>query len=162
MTLRILPAGAITPGVSRRFQARTLAALADAATDTDEAGYASFRFHLDYRQANDRLTRVDLTMRLRIGMPVWVHRNSRPVAERTEWDRSHRALRDHEDGHIAIFRAEAPTTYDRLLQASPATINTVLAGEESRIQQLSDAYDRSTEHGRRQQSPNGTTVIQVP
>jgi predicted secreted Zn-dependent protease len=161
MTLRFQPPGAITAGVSRRFRERTLADIADA-SDADEAGSATFRFDLDFRHANGQLTRVDLTVRLRIGMPVWIHRNGRPAAERNEWDRFHRALRHHEDGHIDIFRAEAPASYERLLRATPGTINAVREEEESRIQALSDDYDHRTDHGRRQQTPHGTTVIQVP
>jgi hypothetical protein len=101
-------------------------------------------------------------MRLSIGMPVWTKVAQRPAAERTDWARFLRALRVHEDGHIRIFRAEAPTSYQLLTQSTPDAINDVLAKETARIEALSDAYDHRTDHGQSQQTPHGTTVITVP
>ena len=57
---------------------------------------------------------------------------------------------------------EAQPAYARLLVATPATIESVLDMETQRIQTLSDAYDRQTNHGLRQNSRHGTTVIVVP
>ena len=162
MTLRISPPGEITPTTSNRFREATLADVAASVGARGEVGWARFDFDLDYRTANGLLTRVDLTVRLTIGMPVWAARQRRPQAEQDEWDRFHSALRNHEDGHIAIFRREAPTTYDRLQSATPATINDVLEEERQRILGLSDAYDHRTDHGRSQQTPHGTTEIQLP
>lgn len=162
MTLRISPPVQITPTTSHRFREGTLADVAASVTDRDEVGWARFRFDLDYRTANSLLTRVDLTVKLTIGMPAWAHRRRRPQMEQDEWDRFSGALRHHEDGHITIFRREAPETYDCLLNATPATINDVLKEERQRILTLSDAYDHRTDHGRQQQTPHGTTEIQVP
>jgi predicted secreted Zn-dependent protease len=162
MSLQIHPTGAITPYVFMRINDRTLAGVASNVTAQDEVGKARFVFGLSYDFANGLLTHVDLTLRLTIGMPVWVHRNSRPKAEQDEWDRFHRALRHHEDGHIAIFRAEAPDAYDHVAHSTPDTIHDVLDQQRARIQALSDAYDARTHHGLTQQTPDGNTVITVP
>ena len=105
---------------------------------------------------------MDLTLTLAIKMPVWNHYASRPRVERREWNRVMRALRVHEDGHIDLFKREAPTTLTQLEAASPSTIQTVMKNEKQRIQGLSDAYDRRTDHGRTQRTPHGTTVIDAP
>lgn len=160
--LRIIPTGTITAGLSHRFREATLAQLVAAAEELDEMGHADFRYALNFGHANGQLTRVDLTMRLTIDMPTWTQAVRRPQAERDEWERFLRALRVHEDGHIAICRPEAPTTYERLLAATPDTINDVLNEETERIRALNRAYDTRTGHGTTQQTPHGTTVIQIP
>jgi len=162
MTLSILPAGAITPGVYETFTDATLGDLVDNANPNEEPGEATFAFAMNFAQVDNRITTVDLTMRLTIGMPEWPNAANRPDAERNEWNRFLRALRVHEDGHIAIFRREAPATYQKLLAATPGTINRELRSERARIQGLSDDYDTRTDHGRTQQTPHGTTVIVVP
>ena len=68
----------------------------------------------------------------------------------------------HEDGHIDIFRREAPTAFQRVSRARPDTAEEVLETERVRIVGLSDAYDHRTDHGRTQRTPHGTTVITVP
>jgi len=161
MTLRILPAGAITPGVHHTFTDATLADLVANAPNREPA-LAEFHFDLNYAHANNRITSVDLTVRLTIDMPEWTEVGQRPQAEQDEWNRFLRAVRGHEDGHIEIFRREAPKSYRRLLRARPGTINDVRTAEETRIEALSDAYDHRTDHGRRQQTPHGNTVITVP
>jgi hypothetical protein len=162
MTLRILPAGAISPGVHHTFRDATLEDLVDGMDPDEEAGFAEFAFGLSFDHAGGRVTRVDLTMTLTIDMPVWSTVGRRPQAEQDEWARFLRALRVHEDGHIAIFRREAPKTYDKLLTTRPGTIEAVLERERLRIVALSDAYDVRTGHGTTQQTPHGTTVITVP
>jgi hypothetical protein len=162
MTLQILPAGAITAGVHDTFTDTTLEDLVDNADTTQEPGLAEFAFELGFDHANGRLTRVDLTMRLTIDMPEWSNVGRRPQAEQDEWNRFLLALRHHEDGHIAIFRREAATTYRKLLRSRPGTINGVLTREKNRIKGLSRAYDHRTNHGLTQQTPHGTTVITVP
>lgn len=161
MTLRILPAGAITPSVHHTFEDETLADVA-ANTDADEPALAEFSFEMSFDHEANRITRVELTMWLTIAMPEWTNVSGRPQAEQDEWARFLRALRHHEDGHIAIFRREAQTTYNRLTAATAKTINRVLNTERARIQRLSDAYDHTTDHGRTQQTPHGTTIINVP
>ncbi|MFO1049448.1 MAG: DUF922 domain-containing protein [Geminicoccaceae bacterium] len=128
-----------------------------------ELGAATFETNLTWRSNSaGRLTQVDLTVALGIEMPVWARYSSRPEAERREWDRFYGVLLEHERGHIAIFRREFQTAYARLLTASAATAQGLLERETARIQGVSDQYDRQTDHGRRQNSVHGTTVIVVP
>ena len=161
--LRIVPAGTITAGTSHTFDAPNLRDLAAAMAGLAEVGHADFDLALAFAtDGGNRLTNVDLTMTLTIDMPIWNQASSRPDPEKNEWNRFLRALRAHEDGHIAICRAEAPTTYDKLTKATPATINDVLEAERLRIKRLNDAYDTRNGHGTRQQTAHGSTTITVP
>jgi predicted secreted Zn-dependent protease len=130
--------------------------------DMDEAAYAEFDFELSFSTAGNRVTRVDLIMWLTIDMPVWSRVDRSSQAEQDEWNRFVRALRAHEDGHIAICRREAPKTYRKLTRSTPGRINAVLDSEKVRIKALNDAYDHRTDHGRSQRSPHGTTAINLP
>jgi predicted secreted Zn-dependent protease len=162
MTLRILPPGAISAGVHHSFSEATLADIVARMGNMAEAALAEFEFNLSFDHANNRLTRVDLTMRLTLDMPEWPNASQRPQPEQDEWNRFLRALRVHEDGHIAIFRSQAPTAFQRVSRARPDTAEAVLERERLRIIGLSDAYDHRTDHGRTQRTPHGTTVITVP
>lgn len=160
--LRIIPTGGITAGVSHRLRQATLADVAATAAAMAEVGHADFRYGLSFGHANHQLTNVDLTMHLHIDMPVWTHAARRPQAEQDEWARFLQALRHHEDGHISICRPEAATTYELLVASTPSTINDVLTRETRRIRALGRAYDTRTGNGTTQQTPHGTTIIQLP
>ena len=162
MTLRILPPGGISAGVHHTFTQATLADIVASMAAMDEAALAEFAFALSFDHANNRLTRIDLTMRLRLDMPEWPNASQRPQPEQDEWNRFLRALRVHEDGHIDIYRREAPTAFQRVSRARPDTAEDVLEAERVRIVGLSDAYDHRTDHGRTQRTRHGTTVITVP
>lgn len=162
MSIRVLPVGAITPGVHHTFDERTLEDVSLAMDGMHEAAHAEFAFEMSFSTAGSRVTRVDLIMWLTIDMPVWSHVDGSTQAEQDEWNRFLRALRAHEDGHITICRREAPKTYRKLTSATPGRINAVLESERVRIQALNDAYDHRTDHGRSQQTAHGSTVINLP
>lgn len=162
MPLRILPAGAMPVDAHHTFEEATLEDVADSMDAMAEVGNVDFALELSFANSGNRVTRVDLTMRLTLAMPVWTEVGNRPQAEQNEWNRFLRALRVHENGHLAICRREAPVAYRRLRKAKADTINDVLSAEETRIQRLNDAYDHRTDHGRTQRTRHGTTVIQLP
>jgi predicted secreted Zn-dependent protease len=162
MPLQFRPAGNVPATPTLRLNDATLRDLAQNNSGR-ELGAGTFETSLNWAtNAAGRFARVDLTFTLAIEMPVWTRYSGRPEAERREWDRFYRALLEHERGHIAIFRREAKTTYARLLAATAATIGNVLEQETQRIQRLSDAYDSQTDHGRKQKSPHGNTIIVAP
>lgn len=162
MALRILPAGQIPSGVLVTLDDATLSDVADSLGELPEAGHMEFDFELAYDTAADRITRVNLTMRMTIDLPVWTRVGSRPAAEQQEWQRFLRAMRVHEDGHADICRSEVNTTYERLQQATPSTIDDVLEAERQRIIRLNELYDHRTGSGTTQQTPHGSTEIRIP
>lgn len=163
MALRFRPPGRIDASVGHRFDEDTLAGVARSVGEEGEVAEARFHFDMRYRTRNGRVSRVDLTVSLSVTMPSWPARDERPEAEREEWDRFRCALRHHEDGHISLFRRESHTTYEKLAaETDPGRLGPIVEEETRRIQGLSDAYDRRTDHGRSQDTPCGNTVIDVP
>jgi hypothetical protein len=162
MSLRVLPTGTIPAGVHHTFTESSLEDVSLAMDGMDEAAYAEFDFEMSFSTAGSRITRVDLIMWLTIDMPVWSRVDRSPQAEQDEWNRFMRALRAHEDGHIAICRREAPKTYRKLTRSTPGRINGVLDRERIRIRTLNEAYDHRTGHGTTQRTAHGTTTIQLP
>ena len=162
MPLQFRPAGNVPATPTLRLNDATLRDLAHNNSGR-ELGAGTFATSLNWAtNAAGRFTRVDLTVALAIEMPVWTRYAGRPEAERREWDRFYRALLEHERGHITIFRREAQTAYPRLVAATAATIENLLEQETQRIQGVSDAYDRKTDHGQKQRSPHGNTIIVPP
>lgn len=165
MALNITPSnGAPRPERSHRFTERTLAEVAAAIETLDEAGKAggTYRYRNVRYDASGSVLSLDLDVQLVLRMPVWAHYAGRPQAERDEWDRFYHALCYHEDGHLRITRTEVAAMYQALLGATEDTLDAVFAEEEQRIKDEHDAYDDRTDHGLTQQTPHGTTVIQVP
>jgi hypothetical protein len=162
MSLQFRPKGHVQATPRLRLNDATLRDLAQNNAGR-ELGRATFKPTYTHWPATGSFTRLELTFTLTIEMPVWTRYSGRPEAERREWDRFYRALLNHEQGHIVIFRREAETTYQRLLDDATAdTIKKLLEQEVQRIVGVSDAYDNKTDHGRKQNSSHGTTIIVVP
>ena len=100
---------------------------------------------------------VDAT--ITIELPIWEGRDTARSVERTEWDRFRRALSDHEDGHDTRARTGIQELHDKLETTRTGRLSTVFASEKTRIQRESNAYDHTTDHGRR---PLPGTVITIP
>jgi predicted secreted Zn-dependent protease len=163
MPLRIQPAGAVPAATGHRWAHRDLRALAEAIRNIP-AARASFDAPTWVMPPprRGRTLEVRLNVRLRLRMPVWTRRASRPKPERDEWDRFYNALRSHEDGHFELYRRGFQRAFDRIRRVVPDEIQDTLDEEIERIRALNQQYDDDTDHGRTQQTPFGTTVINVP
>lgn len=92
-----------------------------------------------------------------VTLPHWANATSRPQAERDEWERFMGALRNHEQGHVDLA-----VTYlehaDTLLNGyDEHTAATQWQDNLDALQQMSDQYDASNDHGR-----SAGTTITVP
>ena len=163
MALLFQPPGDVPATPTLRLQDATLSDLVRDRSG-QELGHTAYsiKWKGPPPDATGRFISLDVTFTLRIEMPVWTSYPRRPEAEKREWDRFYRALLWHEQGHIAIIKREAQTTYTRLLAATKDTINNVAEQETQRIHRANAAYDSQTDHGRRQNSPHGNTIIVVP
>jgi predicted secreted Zn-dependent protease len=95
-------------------------------------------------------------------MQEWKQRDSRPKAEQGEWDRFLRALRAHEDGHIALYRREFSRSFKRLKKVAASKFQDEFNDEVARVKAVNRKYDKMTGNGTKQETPHGTTIIQVP
>jgi predicted secreted Zn-dependent protease len=142
--------------------ASTLADVVAVISARREAGECTWAIGYTYdsvgRDGKPRGLVVEAT--ITILMPVWVGRDTARAVERTEWDRSLRALSDHEDGHDTRARAAIQQLHDTLENTRASRLSSVYASEKARVQRVSDAYDTATRHGQR--PPPGTTVTIPP
>lgn len=144
-----------------QFSSSNLEALASDVADQEELASAEWAINQSWRQ-NGSTFEVDLDVALTVTLPEWTRAANRPAAEQAEWERVLNVLREHEDGHIDIYRREANRIYRSLLRASPRTIEQVFEQGKARANQLQVAYDRTTNHGRNQRGRHGNAIIQVP
>jgi hypothetical protein len=162
MTLTIIPAAAISE-TSHRLFAPTLAELYKEMHKIGKGiGKATHPYSWSWNKLADGRLNIELTMTMRLFMPVWMKVTSRPDPEKIEWRRWHKALAWHEKGHHVICQREVHTMYANMQAANKKTVDGVFGTEVKRIQDLQDAYDKKTDHGVVQQSPYGTTVLRVP
>ena len=155
MSLTISPV-VVTTGLS--FNSASLDELAQEIERTGEVAEARWELDYQWNQVGEEFG-VDATVGLSISMPIWTQVATRPHLEQLEWTRFLLALREHEDGHIAIYERMATAVWHALLRSSPVTIDAVAKRERARVDRLQAAYEARTEHGKRQNGRHGNTVI---
>jgi predicted secreted Zn-dependent protease len=163
MAINIIPVSTVIARIGHRFREQTLAEVAHRIATLPESARAGWK--LDYRyetKSNGQLDNVDLNLTLTMEMPVWDNYRNRPKRERDEWDRFYRALRFHEDGHHNLCKREIETIYSKLSNAKTANdLKSIYDSELVRLQQENNDFDKRVNHGQRQQSPYGTTIINL-
>lgn len=144
-------------GTYRRFGNVTLAQIAE--SDMTTMGMTRGRYTLrpPGRSPEPRL-RISIT----VSMPIWTGYRRANDAEKAEWDRFYAALLEHEVGHYQRFADAAQGMYDAIVEAPPEDMARVAESEWTAIMSNQQSYDSSTNHGVRQQTSHGTTVINVP
>ncbi len=124
------------------------------------AAYTSWRIDWRYRYAPSRdgcePTSVTVAAPIEITVPRWTAATA-SEALRARWSAFDQKLRLHEDGHAAHVRAGAVRVHDALWSVRTATCDAFSAAADAaghavldEIRARNAAYDRSTEHGRRQ------------
>ena len=141
--------------------ASRLSDVVDLIAGRPEAGKCSWAisYHYDSTGRNGKPVGLVVDASITIELPVWDGRDTARAVERAEWDRFRRALSDHEDGHDTRARTGIQELHDTLVTTRTSRLSTVFASEKQRIQRESNAYDRTTDHGRR---PLPGTVITIP
>jgi predicted secreted Zn-dependent protease len=114
-------------------------------------------YHVSQWGDDNRIAAATVEVQLTVSMPHWAGANSRPQAEQDEWNRFLAALHTHEQGHLDYatqYLQHADTLvegYDEHTAAQQWKDNLTA------LQQTSDSYDSSTDHGR-----NAGTTITLP
>jgi Bacterial protein of unknown function (DUF922) len=165
MGLNYLPS--FGSGVSHRFNGKTLA---DVGKEL-EILIKNPKFHLGYvdssmeyncdvdTNSNELVLPIYLEIKLSLFMPVWQY-SFRPHGEQAEWLRLNNALYIHEKGHIAIFEREVYNMYTRMCMAKTGDeLAAVFKNEKVRIEMLQTDYETVTDHGRKQNSDYGNTIL---
>jgi predicted secreted Zn-dependent protease len=95
---------------------------------------------------------VDVT--ITVSMPHWPNSSSRPQAERDEWERFLGKLHEHEQGHIDLAVMYLQHADTLLNGQDEHTAAKQWQDNLDVLQQMSDQYDASNDHGR----SAGTTI----
>lgn len=105
----------------------------------------------------NHITSASVDVQITVSMPHWANASSRPQAEQDEWNRFLDALRTHEQGHIDLATQYLQHA-DTLIEGhDEQTAAQQWQGNLDALQQASDAYDTSNDHGR-----NAGTTFTLP
>ena len=164
MALKISPIGDVSAETDYRFQEKTLADVAVKITQLAEVGSASWNVNYSIPSiVNGRIRDFELTMELTMKMPIWTNYSTRPEKEKKEWDRFYKALRFHEDQHHELCKRLARMMHQKLQhEKSESSFIRVFNAELAKFQILNNKLDEGSGHGTKQDSPFGTTIINVP
>lgn len=121
-----------------------------------KVGVTKARFSLDctfgYEGAPDKIAKCTVTVTIGVGLANWDKFGTRKAAD-AEWTRFVKALKVHEDGHVAIAKKDLAKvadltigkTQDEAKAAVQAALDTSTAGAQA-------AYDANNGHGATQQA----------
>ena len=127
-----------------------------AAMKPGKVGVTKARFSLDckfgYEGAPDKIAKCTVTVTIGVGLATWDKFGTRKAAD-AEWTRFVKALKVHEDGHVAIAKKDLEKvadltigkTEDEAIAAVQAAIDASTAGAQA-------AYDAKNGHGATQQA----------
>jgi len=121
----------------------------------DEAGSCSWHPSLDLAwDDNEIVTGGTLTVDMEVLTPAWAKRSDANDAVRAEWDRWSAALMTHEMGHYDLAKQHLDNFENTLVGKSKDDAWAAFEKVKQDLQQASDSYDSSTQHGITQ----GTTL----
>jgi predicted secreted Zn-dependent protease len=130
--------------------AASLAGAAAAIARMREAAKTEWFAGYEYTASRGRLVSAAVTVRTVVTMPRWTGEAPARAAEKQEWRRFLSALRAHEQGHLALVAQHLADADMRLVGTSIAAVRTRWKQLLAALKAASDAYDRTTDHGRRQ------------
>jgi predicted secreted Zn-dependent protease len=123
----------------------------DALSKRDEWG--RFEGNLTYDSkgdANKNVTSVTIKASYTITMPSWPVAGKQPKTCQDEWNRMCKALRGHEDGHLAVFEKGVAALVKELTALKTGTqddVESIFNKALADIQTGHNKYDASTKHG---------------
>lgn len=121
----------------------------------DEVGRCSWHPELNLSWDDSQaVTAATLTVDIEVLVPAWAKRSDANDAVRTEWDRWSDALMAHEMGHYNLAYSYLDNFEGTLLGMDQTAAWEAFEQRKRDLQQASDDYDTSTNHGISQ----GTTL----
>ena len=144
---------------THEYHGHTLEQVAHQIEQQAEAGHTHWvtRWHVMERNDDHTIKRAEVEVWLEITMPHWAEYASATPAEQAEWDRFVQALQAHEDGHVEIVRQYTENADVMLEGLSEHDATQQWQTNDQALQQASNAYDTSNDHGR-----NAGTTITLP
>ncbi|MBE9182077.1 DUF4157 domain-containing protein [Oculatella sp. LEGE 06141] len=117
----------------------------------DEAGSVTFSFSTSTQ--GDPATKATLTVTQIMTMPRWAERDKQCPPVKKAWDSFYSALKNHEDGHVAINKQEFANAHQRFIGKTSGEMDQESKALEAYVQGKNNDYDTKTDHGRKQTPP---------
>jgi len=128
----------------------TLQDVASAMSGQPEAGkyewFPTYSYNSDGSDGNN-ITSAEAKVVIKLTMPMWADQDSASPEAQAEWNRFWQALKDHEDGHARLVEQHLDGIEQQLIGKSPTDAATHWQNALNALQQASDDYDNSTNHG---------------
>ena len=124
-----------------------------------EAGQTHWHatYHVTRWGDANNIAAAAVDVRVTVSMPHWAGRHGRPAAEVAEWERFLGALHAHEQGHIDLVQQYLQYADTLIEGCTEQTAAQQWQDNLNALQQASDDYDASNDHGR-----NAGTTIELP
>ncbi|HET9943645.1 MAG TPA: DUF922 domain-containing protein [Terriglobia bacterium] len=130
----------------------SLAAVADAILQMDEAAKTEWFPRYEYTVSEGQITSATVVVRTSVAMPRWRGYAAAPPAEKDEWDRFWAALSAHEQGRIELVVQHLSNIDEQLVGNSPAAAEWSWQQALETLKSASEDYDREADHGRNQRT----------
>jgi predicted secreted Zn-dependent protease len=130
--------------------AASLVGAAAAIAHMREAAKTEWFADYEFTAPRGRLVSVTVKVRTVVTMPRWAGEASARPAEKNEWNRFLSALRAHEKGHLELVVRQLKDVDAQLVGKSIAAARDRWMQALEALNATSEAYDRATDHGRRQ------------
>ena len=114
-----------------------------------------------FKWSGSKITSVTLHLHIQLYMPTWTKRKTAPKSHQNEWSRFWNALLEHERGHYEKAVQGVKVMYRELLKSTPDKIEARYKQLEAAMNSVQSQYDVRTDHGKRQQTKYGSTIIVV-
>jgi hypothetical protein len=101
-----------------------------------------FTYDADPYTGSCTVTGFDLNMRMSMPIARWTGPSLVPRGLVTWWKETQRYVRDHEAGHVAIYREWIPKLRGRVLGAKCAEITAIFKKWSGQVQAAQEAFDR--------------------
>lgn len=129
-------------------QASTLAGVADAISQMEEAAKTEWFPAYKYDTTDEAVSGAVVTVKTKVTMPLWSGYTNVSQGQKDEWDRFMVALRTHEQGHLDLVSEGLSNVDGSLVGLSVNDAKKAWADALDALRSASDAYDAATDHGR--------------
>lgn len=117
-----------------------------------EPGAVDFSIDVGGTQG-DPITSAVVTVTQTMTLPQWAERGTQCAPVQASWDTFLSALRNHEDGHVAIDNKRLANIHRRFVGVAVSGIQAKTDTVTAEVQAVQDAYDTANHHGTTQTPP---------
>ena len=139
--------------------AKTLQEAADQISQREEAGETTWKPKHNFKtDESGNVTDATVDVTITVTMPSWPGSAKLSKAAKAEWDRSFKVLKAHEEKHAELVRSKLKGLAESLVGKTQTEAEATFDAALTELQQASDDYDTSSNHGRNEGTDLDTSV----